>query len=257
MPNQQSVDWPQAQLAPLYLPPGSPSFQPYRYGRRAVQPHLYTATTPALVVRKGWRPVSHPGGDIAQLPSGGLMSNLAGLFQGRSRSRRAWVVPQDNSKGWGWRKAPPTATPVSPPAVRMGPRPSHQQIPRGIPHAPSEFVPPAPIATAGLTNLYGGLALQNSGCIGCGDFGDAGWFTDEAGDWDPMKVGLGVLAGWTVLGLAGAVASPLSVLRLAAGSVGIALPNGRRRRRKKRGMSKAARSRAAKKGWRKRRRRGR
>jgi hypothetical protein len=32
VPNRQSVDWPQSQFAPPYLPPGSASFQPYRYG---------------------------------------------------------------------------------------------------------------------------------------------------------------------------------------------------------------------------------
>lgn len=31
VPNAQSIDWPQSQFAPLYLRPGSPSFQPYRY----------------------------------------------------------------------------------------------------------------------------------------------------------------------------------------------------------------------------------
>lgn len=31
VPNASAVDWPQAQFAPLYLPPGSPSFQPYVY----------------------------------------------------------------------------------------------------------------------------------------------------------------------------------------------------------------------------------
>ncbi len=31
VPNRSSVDWPQAQWAPLYLPPGSASVQPYRY----------------------------------------------------------------------------------------------------------------------------------------------------------------------------------------------------------------------------------
>ena len=31
VPNAQSVDWPQAQFAPLYLRPGSSSVQPYRY----------------------------------------------------------------------------------------------------------------------------------------------------------------------------------------------------------------------------------
>ena len=31
VPNASSVNWPQAQFAPLYLPAGSPSFQPYKY----------------------------------------------------------------------------------------------------------------------------------------------------------------------------------------------------------------------------------
>jgi hypothetical protein len=31
VPNRQSIDWPQSQWAPNYLPPGSPSFQPYVY----------------------------------------------------------------------------------------------------------------------------------------------------------------------------------------------------------------------------------
>lgn len=31
VPNASSVDWPQAQFAPPFLPPGSPSFQPYVY----------------------------------------------------------------------------------------------------------------------------------------------------------------------------------------------------------------------------------
>jgi hypothetical protein len=31
VPNRNAVDWPQSQWAPLYLEPGSPSFQPYRY----------------------------------------------------------------------------------------------------------------------------------------------------------------------------------------------------------------------------------
>ncbi len=31
VPNASSVDWPQAQFAPPFLPPGSPSFSPYQY----------------------------------------------------------------------------------------------------------------------------------------------------------------------------------------------------------------------------------
>lgn len=45
VPNRSSVDWPQAQWAPLYLQPGSPSVQPYRYpadGRiQSIVPQMY------------------------------------------------------------------------------------------------------------------------------------------------------------------------------------------------------------------------
>lgn len=36
VPNRSSVDFPQAQFAPLYLAPGSPSFQPYSYTKQDV-----------------------------------------------------------------------------------------------------------------------------------------------------------------------------------------------------------------------------
>lgn len=69
VPNRQSVDWPQSQLAPLYLPPGSPSFQPYRYPEGGAMPNLlpelYRLPADAM-------PFAHsmvgPGGDINQLP---------------------------------------------------------------------------------------------------------------------------------------------------------------------------------------------
>lgn len=41
VPNAQSVNWPQSQFAPKYLPPGSPSFQPYVYPRGRDQVNLY------------------------------------------------------------------------------------------------------------------------------------------------------------------------------------------------------------------------
>ena len=46
VPNRQSVDWPQAQYAPSFLPPGSASYQPYRY------PH-YEALWGSNVYNKG------------------------------------------------------------------------------------------------------------------------------------------------------------------------------------------------------------
>lgn len=31
VPNRSSINWPEAQFAPRFLPPGSPSYSPYRY----------------------------------------------------------------------------------------------------------------------------------------------------------------------------------------------------------------------------------
>lgn len=71
VPNQQSVDWPQAQFAPLYLPPGSPSFQPYSYKKNDVP---LDSQTPAYMAGNSGSPYRQsgvgPDGDIAQLPAG-------------------------------------------------------------------------------------------------------------------------------------------------------------------------------------------
>lgn len=72
VPNQQSVDWPQAQFAPLYLRPGSPSFQPYSYDvqtgpYRDHEPHMFVETAPALIPRSQNFVPSGPDGDIAKL----------------------------------------------------------------------------------------------------------------------------------------------------------------------------------------------
>ena len=52
VPNESSVNWPQAQFAPPYLAPGSPSVQPYRYepGGPLVnyQPSMYSSETSDL-----------------------------------------------------------------------------------------------------------------------------------------------------------------------------------------------------------------
>lgn len=70
VPNVNSVDWPQAQFAPPYLPPGSPSFQPYSYTKndvplRSQQPH-YTTVNYGPYRQSG----VGPGGDLARLPIG-------------------------------------------------------------------------------------------------------------------------------------------------------------------------------------------
>lgn len=70
VPNVNSVDWPQAQFAPPYLPPGSPSFQPYSYFKDDVplasqQPH-YTTVNYGPYRQSG----VGRGGDLARLPLG-------------------------------------------------------------------------------------------------------------------------------------------------------------------------------------------
>lgn len=75
VPNASSVHSPQAQFAPLYLAPGSASFQPYSYSIQDVplymqQPH-YTAQNKAyLSMPAQFRSGYGPAGDIAQLPRG-------------------------------------------------------------------------------------------------------------------------------------------------------------------------------------------
>lgn len=67
VPNRSSVSWPQAQFAPLYLPPGSPSFQPYDYPPDGplsnFQPPLRLTSADEMPF-----PPSGPPGDIARLP---------------------------------------------------------------------------------------------------------------------------------------------------------------------------------------------
>jgi 8-oxo-dGTP pyrophosphatase MutT (NUDIX family) len=84
VPNQQSVDWPQAQFAPLYLPPGSPSFQPYSYNKNDV---------PLLRQEPAYNNINYgpyrqsgvgPGGDIARLPHGYGASVMNNPSQGVS-----------------------------------------------------------------------------------------------------------------------------------------------------------------------------
>lgn len=213
VPNASSVDWPQAQFAPLYLAPGSPSFQPYSYLKSnqpfsAAQPPYNHQIPPTLGLESVNLYKGGPGGDIARLPLGGIMLNnpsprraaykararlekrvLATESAGRiykarqrmafnERARQVLAANAQRRKAtWGWRKTalsveasgPQGAPSLFPaPVVRMGARPTNIPIYSGIPHM-GEPAPLEPIATAGLTNLYGGLALANTGDCGCGD----------------------------------------------------------------------------------------
>ena len=46
VPNRTAIDWPQAQWAPRYLPPGSKSFQDFNWGVGAETKVLYGAGNP-------------------------------------------------------------------------------------------------------------------------------------------------------------------------------------------------------------------
>jgi len=263
VPNQQSVDWPSAQFAPMYLEPGSPSFQPYSYLKNnvtltSIEPE-YTAIIPNALGPASINTYrGGPGGDIAQLPFGGPMLNnpahhrhriaankrarkLAEAAQKHHRQRWAklrreaiaaegitpkgqqqrnqrWaklrreaIAAEAAPKRWGWRRR--GATPggyhvrsdhwISQPVrhhyrasrhARWGARPTGIPIASGVPSATSTEMPD-PVATAGLTPLYGGLALDNMGALALDNFGDCatcnygeeGWFIDEDGrvKWAP------------------------------------------------------------------------
>jgi hypothetical protein len=89
-------------------------------------------------------------------------------------------------------------------AVRWGARSTGVPIEAGIPHS-NPAAMPAPIATAGLTSLYGGLALDNMGGLaldnmgglaldnmgGIGDF-----LKDDSGSWSLPKIGVGALVAF-------------------------------------------------------------
>lgn len=191
VPNASSVNWPQSQWASLYLNPGSPSFQPYSYFKNSVpltsiEP-VYTADVPAAL-----GPLSQnlyrggPGGDIARLPLGGLMlhnpSSRVAQYRKQARLEKRALRAEASRRRRSYRArakqleaaalAAEAQTPqvhTFQPVVRMGARPSNIQIPTGVPDF-GEAPALEPIATAGLTPLYGSLALENGQCASC--YGD-------------------------------------------------------------------------------------
>ncbi len=72
VPNRSSVDWPQAQWAPLFLPPGSPSVQPYRYPKdgpiQSIVPQMYMIQ-PVKMAQQG-----PPGDTVAAQGAQGAIS---------------------------------------------------------------------------------------------------------------------------------------------------------------------------------------
>lgn len=217
VPNSQSVNWPQSQFAPLYLPPGSPSYQPYSYLKNnvplaSVKPHYSHHIPPTLGLNHPYR--GGPSGDIARLPLGGIMRHNPSRRQMRKimkMNKRARALAAQASRqrtaNWGWRTralAVEAATPVPAPSlypavVRLGARPTSQPIVSGVPIT-NPGTMPEPIATAGLHNLYGALALKNGeeGDCACGDS-----MMDKARDWwdsqdGTMKLVYGGLAAFGV-----------------------------------------------------------
>lgn len=65
VPNQSAFYWPQSQFAPLYLPPGSPSFQPFRYP----PPGPLTRVSPLFVASAFSGAPTGPSGDLSALPN--------------------------------------------------------------------------------------------------------------------------------------------------------------------------------------------
>ena len=78
VPNASSVDWPQAQFAPPFLPPGSPSFSPYQYPEGAQV--LYSGDEDKDL----WRPV----GFVEAGPKRDFLFLLTGLIVGASLASR-------------------------------------------------------------------------------------------------------------------------------------------------------------------------
>jgi hypothetical protein len=81
VPNASSVNWPQSQFAPAYLPAGSPSFQPYSYLKqdvplRRLEP-AYSANNQTVLTRGGPYPArADVSRSVAALPAyGDVMFN--------------------------------------------------------------------------------------------------------------------------------------------------------------------------------------
>jgi hypothetical protein len=78
VPNRSSVDWPQAQWAPLYLPPGSPSVQPYRYPENGPLKSIVPKLRMARATNFGTK---RPPGDLAAVPGYFQHSSYADVME--------------------------------------------------------------------------------------------------------------------------------------------------------------------------------
>lgn len=142
VPNVNSINFPQAQFAPLYLPPGSPSFQPYSYTKNDVPLSKVALKAKPVSGQSMLGPVGintyhgGPSGDTVALPSYGDIN-------------------------------------MHTPVVRQGWIPTGISIQSGIPST-NPMAMPAPVATAmnglaltnglALRNGYGAVALTNCSC---------------------------------------------------------------------------------------------
>lgn len=174
VPNSNAVNWPQSQFAPLYLAPGSPSFQPYSYFKEDVPlkseepPYLTTNFFP--YARSGYG----PGGDTSALPNYGdpmsrprrqgkvsissrlaiLKNKIKALMKGpksTDRDVRAAELRQKAARLRALSAAEMSAVRAVANVsalgntVRMGMRSTGQMIPPGVPKAHHNGVPASSI----------------------------------------------------------------------------------------------------------------
>lgn len=191
----QSVVWPPAQFAPLYLPPGSPSFMGYRYPRSgqrlsSLRPHFDSFVPNALGPYALNRARSGPSGDIARPPYlGGLAVMNPSIRRYRRYARktnRADQVAEAAQIAFYRARLAQAKQNAGPPVIRQGPMPTNEMIPTGVPEPLGMVVGqmPDPIATA-RTN---GLALQNALALQNGSW------------WESATTGEKVMAGIVALG---------------------------------------------------------
>ena len=187
VPNATAVNWPQSQFAPLYLRPGSASFQPYSFTKNDVplssrRPH-YTTQNFGPYRRSG----IGPGGDIAQLPSsyGEIMSAQKRILK-RRKLNRIPKLRRRTAQSAVLSHAPTLPSLAGFPPVRRGWMATGVQIEPGIPS--TKFLVPESPLLAGLTSqsatgLGDGFAYELApltaqeplaglaGDCGCGSYG--------------------------------------------------------------------------------------
>lgn len=186
VPNRSSVTWPQSQFAPLYLPPGSPSYQPYSYTAHdrplvSSTPEYLHERLPAVGPASSFSHPGGPAGDIIRLPNFGdpmhpslvrYRRHLARHRGGRRVATAQQILNYRRRMLLNAQLQQLQATLAQQHVhnranvIRKGVMPTNIPIAHGVPN-PLGSGPAMPdaIATAmgglALENGYGGLALEN------------------------------------------------------------------------------------------------